>query len=81
MILSCDLGIAYFQTNPLVVINSSTLAVIGVGRRVKPLKPGYFQGQTVHLPEGKSYAIYGFALKCGLPQQLHHWILGLWIYL
>ena len=41
---------------------------------------GYFQGQIVHLPEGKSYAIYGFAVKCGLPQQLHHCILGLGIY-
>ena len=28
------------------------MAVIGVGRLVKPLKLGYFQGRTVNLPEG-----------------------------
>jgi len=31
-----------------------TLAVVGVGRLVKPLKMGDFQGPTVYLPEGIS---------------------------
>jgi hypothetical protein len=31
-----------------------TLAIIGVGRRMFPLKIGDFQGPTVNLPEGNS---------------------------
>jgi hypothetical protein len=43
------------------VLPSSKLTIrpcqIGVGRLVKPLKMGYFQGRTVYLPEGNMFYI------------------------
>ena len=50
----------FFFWNTLWQINLLTLAVIGVGRLVSEtiIKLGYFQGQTVNLPEGNLFAAY-----------------------
>ena len=51
-------------------INSSTLAVIGIGRWVKPLNNGYFQGLFNNLPE----RIYYFDVDVPARKVFNSWM-------